>query len=78
MTELKSSSKNFIILTKDEDHLKIMVASFKDSDLLIGKILVVIPNYDFDFHSIAAKLRSLKTSNFVVVTPKEGGIAVDF
>src|SRR5258706_216086 len=78
MTELKSSFKNFIILTKDEDDLKRMVASFKDSDLLIGKILVVVTNYDYDFQSIAAKIRSLKTSNFVDVTTKEGEIAVDW
>ena len=43
MTELKSSSKNFIILAKDEDDLKVIVDSFKDSDLLTGKALVVIP-----------------------------------
>jgi hypothetical protein len=78
MSELKSSSKNFIILTKDEEDLKKMVDSFKDSDLLKGKLLVVIPSYESDFQSIAAQIRSLKTSDFVVVTTKEGGIAVDF
>jgi hypothetical protein len=78
MTELSSTYKNFIILTKDEDDLSKMVASLKDSDLLKSKILVEISSYKSDFQSIAAKIKSLKTSNFVVVTTREGGIAVDF
>jgi hypothetical protein len=49
MNELKSSSKNFIILTKDEEDLKKMVDSIKDSDLLNGKLLVVIPSYESNF-----------------------------
>ena len=78
MTELKSSFKNFIILTKDEDDLKKMVDSLKDSDLMKDKLLVVVDSYESDFQSIAAKIRSLKTSDFIVVTTKEGGIAVDW
>ena len=72
MTELKSSSKNFIILTKDEEDLKKMVDSLQDSDLLKGKLLVVIGSYEQDFYLIAAKIRSLKNSDFVVITTKEG------
>ena len=78
MAELRSLSRNFIILTKDKEDLKKMEDSLKDSDLIRGKILVVIASYDQDFSSIAAKIRSLKTSDFVVITTKEGGIAVDF
>ena len=55
-----------------------MVASLKDSNLLKDKILVEIPSYEGELYLIAAKIRSLTTSNFVVVTTKEGGIAVDF
>ncbi len=49
MNELKSTSKNFIILTKDEDDLNTVVESLKDSDLLNDKILVVIPSYESNF-----------------------------
>jgi len=49
MNELKSSSKNFIILTKDEEDLKKMVDSLKESDLVNGKLLVAIPSYESNF-----------------------------
>ncbi len=65
-------------MTKDEDDLKKMVDSLKDSDLVKDKLLVVVDSYESDFQSIAAKIRSLKTSDFIVVTTKEGGIAVDW
>ncbi len=68
MNELKSSTRNFIILTKNEQDLKEMVSSLNDSDLLKDRILVEISSYEYEFHSIAAKIRSLKTSSFVVVT----------
>ena len=46
MNELKSSCKNFIILTKSGSDLEDIVDDLKDSDLLKGKLLVVIPQYE--------------------------------
>jgi hypothetical protein len=73
---LHGKYNNFIILCEYETLKEIqpvIIANFAAT-----KNVVVIEQYNSGISDISDKIRSLKLGPFVVLTTKEGGIAVDF
>ena len=75
LDQRKDIDSNFIIIV-NEDEIDEAVKECSES-IPQGRRLVIIKDFN-DVHDTLNRIQSLKESNFVLFTTKEGGIGVDF
>ena len=81
MKALHNQFNNFIVLCKDIETLRgVQKALTSESSeyLLKDRKVVIFEQFERNHSTTAADLRSLKQSNFIVLTTRQGGIAVDY
>ena len=76
---LHDQFSNFIVLCKDVEILKQVEKALEaeaNEHIVRDRRVVVFDQFERNHSATGADLRSLKTSNFIVLTTKDGGIAV--
>ena len=81
MKTLNDQYANFIILCKDIETLRDMKKALDqeaNEPLIRDRQVVVFDQFERNHSATGALLRSLKQKDFIVLTLKEGGIAIDY
>ena len=78
---LHDQFSNFIVLCKDIETLRQIEKALESEScehLVRDRRVVVFDQFERGHSATGAELRSLKQTNFIVLTLKEGGIAIDY